>query len=651
MGTADNFEAQIPEVFQLIRSSRCDETHAARSNSDMKMFRWCLMFVSAALCLGRCPSASCAGASSFSQFVQDRSERHFTNVPHEVLALYYCWYGQPQGSWGDVDINKHEISKTVRYPVKGAYSSQDAAVIGWQIDQAKAHGITGFVASWWGKSDSWGDKAFQTLLKCAEEKGFKISIYWEQERDTAGLMVQFAVDDLTYVLEKYGKSSAFLKVDGKPVIFAYEHIESQTPLSTLGEIVQKVRAKSGDFVLIGQGYQESLAYIFDGLHTGYGNMHLNLLTGASPDRLEEFRGNAANCFEKGRRIARAHGRIVCPMVVPGFENSKKSPGHFVADRYDGQTYRGLWEDAIKTRPDWVLISSWNEWLEGTEIEPSLQFSEKYLQITAEYSRRFLGSPAVAGSPSVTPPTRFSFQTANDANGIPAGTTVGLLMTTDYYDPEFWAAYGGAKTQRLTWSDLINRDGFNAKKFPILVYVGGEHFVSSIKTSDDVTSALIRYLHEGGFLVVLPVDGVWPFYYDQSRGDKPMPITDRLGLGLTGAGNWDSPPAGVSLTFYFNTSVLPGLPGTAPYPTTGDRRFRPSNRSGASPSDSYVPLVQLWDGAHRFRGDAAVFVQHKTLPLSPGKTVYISQRVPEALGPNEFFPALFQFISTKLERAP
>ena len=46
----------------------------------------------------------------------------------------------------------------------------------------------------------------------------------------------------------------------------------------------------------------------------------------------------------------------------------------------GQTYRVLWEEAIKADPDWVLITSWNEWHEGSEIEPSWEDGDVYVKL-------------------------------------------------------------------------------------------------------------------------------------------------------------------------------------------------------------------------------------------------------------------------------
>ncbi|MGH3000688.1 MAG: hypothetical protein ACRDNM_15435, partial [Gaiellaceae bacterium] len=39
-------------------------------------------------------------------------------------------------------------------------------------------------------------------------------------------------------------------------------------------------------------------------------------------------------------------------------------------RDDGTTYDNLWRAAIRARPDGITITSFNEWGEGTQIEPA-----------------------------------------------------------------------------------------------------------------------------------------------------------------------------------------------------------------------------------------------------------------------------------------
>ena len=119
----------------------------------------CGRSLSAALAiLGFCLTGFSQTTNNFFQFVQAQSRRHYTQVPHEVLAVYYVWYGKPgREGWEKVDSAKHDISNTPHYPVAGPYSSHDPAIIDSQIDLAKASGITGFATSWWGRRDweSW----------------------------------------------------------------------------------------------------------------------------------------------------------------------------------------------------------------------------------------------------------------------------------------------------------------------------------------------------------------------------------------------------------------------------------------------------------------------------------------------------------------
>jgi glycoprotein endo-alpha-1,2-mannosidase len=589
--------------------------------------------------------------NSFFQFVNDQSERHYTQVPHEVLAFYYGWYGlsPERNPWGDADTNKHVLTRAARYPVKGAYNSHNPAVIDWQIDQAKTHGITGFVISWWGTSDwdAWHDQSLSLLLEHAVKKNFKISIYWEQAPGDDQGQIDRAVNEVSYVLKKYGKSPAFLKVDGKPVIFAYNRVVMfQVTVSSWPAIIEGIRARAGDFVLLGDGQQSSCAYLFDGIHSyGLNGLPEVFEKHLATNNLGDFRAWAAHFYANGVKLARQRNRISCLVVVPGSDARKAYKFDWQTDRLDGQMYRTLWEEAIEAKPDWVIITSWNEWPEGSEIEPSLELGDKYLQITAEYSERFLNS-ALVNAPLPVPLPRFVPSTTNDLNTILLNRKVGVLAQDSVNDTEFWLAYCGATIQPLTWADLIDPKIFNAANLPVFIHIASEHYISSIKVTDDMTRSLIRYLHEGGFLVSLPPASPWPLTYDDSRKGIPFCITDKLALGVDNG--FEQLPAGTELKFHVNKSALFGLPPTAPFPTNGDVRFRPANRSRVPSADYYLPLVQLWDAQMHFQGDAAVYIQHRTASLSPGKTIYVSMQTPGALGSDEFFPSLYQFISTKLK---
>jgi hypothetical protein len=74
-------------------------------------------------------------------------------------------------------------------------------------------------------------------------------------------------------------------------------------------------------------------------------------------------------------------------VMPGY-NDTLIPGRtntFIVPRNSGETYATSWQAAIDSTPDWITITSFNEWFEGAMIEPGVSYGNFYLQMTQLYS--------------------------------------------------------------------------------------------------------------------------------------------------------------------------------------------------------------------------------------------------------------------------
>lgn len=300
---------------------------------------------------------------------------------HQVLAFYYTWYG-PNMHWEKVDAAHHDISAARHYPEMGAYNSLDPKIIAKQIAAARKAGVTGFICTWWGQG-SYEDRAVPLTLGAAQGKHFNVTVYWEIAPGNGQAQIDQAVSDLAYLVKNYGTNSAFLKVDGKPVIFVYGRVMQQVPFSGWPEIISRAHAKAGDFLLICDSYSPRNTAIFDGLHT------YNVCAQVKGKTPDELRAWADRYYARVVKTARDAGRISCVDVIPGYDDTKiRHPGLDV-ERLDGQVYRTLWQEAIKANPDWILITSWNEWHEGSEIEASYEFGNKYLKLTDRYASSFL----------------------------------------------------------------------------------------------------------------------------------------------------------------------------------------------------------------------------------------------------------------------
>jgi hypothetical protein len=73
-----------------------------------------------------------------------------------------------------------------------------------------------------------------------------------------------------------------------------------------------------------------------------------------------------------RLCTEAHAlHLLCaPSVGPGYDGARAGEQSLSRGRDDGVTYDDLWRAAVRAHPDLVTITSFNEWGEGTQIEPA-----------------------------------------------------------------------------------------------------------------------------------------------------------------------------------------------------------------------------------------------------------------------------------------
>ncbi len=320
----------------------------------------------------------------------DRSNIRWRKTPKQVLAFYYGWYGNPEISkrwvhWKNVDVAKKHIDESTHYPVLGPYDSHDPKIVDIHCRQAKEVGLTGFVVSWWRQGD-FHDEGMPLMLDTAAKHGLAISVYYEAVPPRGKPTVEGAVDDLLYIMRKYGSHPAWLKVGGKPVIFIYGRAVSDMKLEGWGKIMNDFTAKyPGGAVFIGDQITPEAARIFDGIHT---YNPTGLTKGKS---LEEIRTWAKTTFPAWVKTA-GRDRIACVTIIPGYDDSvqpSRKPPRPITERYNGETYKVMWEEAIAANPDWVIVTSWNEWHEGSDIEPSVELGDKDLKTTKQFAPKFM----------------------------------------------------------------------------------------------------------------------------------------------------------------------------------------------------------------------------------------------------------------------
>ncbi len=275
---------------------------------------------------------------------------------HPVLALYYPWYDPD--SFGAVSDQ----------PAVQLYESDAPALIRRQVEEAQSAGIDGFVAAWFGQGDR-TDKNFSTLLGIAQDKGFSATIYFETDH-ILGTGPDAVVAQLRSFSHDYLDHPALVRYQGKPVIFFWRTraLDLATWASIRAEVDPDHRAV---WIAEGDQFGQLTGDTFDGIH---------------PYSIAWSSNPAATLARYGQHAHAFPGKLWIPIAMPGYDDARLRAGGFVVPRADGAYYRSTFQAALDSQPDWaVLITSWNEWLEGHQIEPSLSYGTLSLEITAQFA--------------------------------------------------------------------------------------------------------------------------------------------------------------------------------------------------------------------------------------------------------------------------
>lgn len=291
-----------------------------------------------------------------------------------ALAFYYPWFRADAATDGRV------------HPDKPAswYATDDHQHVAGMVAEAAGAGLDGFVVSWEGPLH--GEVVNRLMDVVERHPTFTVAPLLElRAMRTQGLLGDRfdpakAASALADFLQRVPPANR-LEVEGRPVVVAFGMWDlSAAEWATFRAAVAHI----GPFV-IGDRDDPSLA--IEGLyHYDPNELSVGALEATYDESLNRARLQPA--LDPSRRRL-----LWAATASPGFDNSGSNLlfGRRFTDRAGGWRYDQTWRVALESRPEWVFVTSWNEWYEQTHISPGRSSGRAALEQTATWTDRFHSS--------------------------------------------------------------------------------------------------------------------------------------------------------------------------------------------------------------------------------------------------------------------
>jgi hypothetical protein len=335
-------------------------------------------------------------------------------VPKTVMVHYMPWFvSQPySGSWGwhwtmnyfnpntiNPTNGEQEIASWY-YPLIGPYDSADPAVLEYHVLLMKLSGIDGAIVDWYGM-DSFNDYAISNartldLFNYTHKAGLKFSLCYEDSTIaqeirggfiTAAGAIAHAQQTMLYAQSNFFSDPSFLRWKTLPVLlnFGPQYFTSSSVWVSNFSVLNMTNqpaffTEDNRLTPVGTG-------AFD-----WPPMSLSRTNAQSP--VEPVLSDAAlNGYLASFDQKAGSWPALVSSAFPRYHDiyaqagTQASAGYL--DDQDGATFQETLTRAMTNASTYVQVVTWNDFGEGTVVEPTAQFGYRDLGVIQNFRRQYL----------------------------------------------------------------------------------------------------------------------------------------------------------------------------------------------------------------------------------------------------------------------
>lgn len=310
-------------------------------------------------------------------------------APPLVLAHLMPWYeAPPTAGWGwhwtmnhfrpgSVAEGRRPIASRF-YPAIGPYDSGDEHVIEYQLLLMRLAGIDGVILDWYGHVPhlDYGliHRNSQRIVEVARRLGMKVAVCYEDRTlatlEAAGKLSgdreAHVAAEIDWLAQAWFPLDCYVRVAGKPLLLSFGH----EGLDDAGW--GRALARAGTEV----------AYM--------GQQHLRPGAAGGFDWPVPKRGlEAIETFATQSRSWPARIPVAYPRFADIYAEAGVHASWGSIPDDDGATFRTSLAKAFAMQPPVIQLATWNDWGEGTVLEPSLEFGTRDLELLQKVRRRYV----------------------------------------------------------------------------------------------------------------------------------------------------------------------------------------------------------------------------------------------------------------------
>lgn len=322
-------------------------------------------------------------------------------APKPILVHYMPWYlTKPySGVWGWHWTMNHYNPDTTNaldqrniashyYPQIGPYDSADPVVLEYHVLLMKLAGIDGVVADWYGQENyvDYGliNQRTLALLDYTRRAGLKFVLCYEdrtvQQKINGGYItaanaIANAQQTMRYAQTNYFNSANYLQLSNKPVLLNFGAVYFQNNSQWVS--IFSVLSNQPAFFSEDQRFPVAMgAYNWPPMHLASGGV---LSSNSLHNYLTTFQNNGATW------------PAFISSVFPRFKDIYQQAGlgytYGTLDDASGQTFRSLLTRAMTNNSAMIQLVTWNDYGEGTAIEPTVEFGFRDLGVVQDFRRQ------------------------------------------------------------------------------------------------------------------------------------------------------------------------------------------------------------------------------------------------------------------------